>query len=416
MEAAIAVPPDETDIAPEHSRGPRIWPRVVGVLILLVGAGGAWIWQNPGFVQKSLLPGLAGHEAEADRFKALDARLARLEQRPVPMPVDLGPLNARLDALEKRAPAAPETIDLRPLLARLDALETREASPAPRAEAAPTQSAGPVLVPMGPDLRPLLARLEALETRETSPAPRAEATPTQSASPVLVPMGPDLRPLLARLEALEKHAGDRVADPGKMDAISSRVDALSSRDPAADVRARLDDLEHNLSGLAAKGAGTAEVSERAARLARLEAAAIALAAGRALGPIPDAPPALTRFATTLPPTEAAIRLAFPAAAQAALKVSKPDTEGKSFLESVLARLQDVRLITVREGDHVLIGNSAVSILARARVLLDAGDVNGAAQTVATLSGPPAGKMAPWLDDAKALAAAREALASLAGNG
>jgi len=49
-------------------------------------------------------------------------------------------------------------------------------------------------------------------------------------------------------------------------------------------------------------------------------------------------------------------------------------------------------------------------------LLDAGDLPGAIRTVATLTGPAAEKMAPWLADAKALQAAREALASLAESG
>ena len=53
---------------------------------------------------------------------------------------------------------------------------------------------------------------------------------------------------------------------------------------------------------------------------------------------------------------------------------------------------------------------------RQRVLLDVGDLSGATRAVATLSGPAAEQMAPWLADATALQAAREALASLAENG
>ncbi len=102
--------------------------------------------------------------------------------------------------------------------------------------------------------------------------------------------------------------------------------------------------------------------------------------------------------------------------QPPLQVSLPDTEGKPFFDRVLARLQDFRLITVREGDHVVIGNSTAAILAHARVLLEVGDLGGATRTVATLSGPPATKMAPWLADANALQAAREALAALAESG
>ena len=344
----------------EPVRGPRLWPRVAGAAILFLGAGGAWVWQNPASLN-ALLPLRGGDDTAV---KTLEARIARLEQRP-----------AQYDAA--------------PLAARLDALEKRGSVPAP-----------------GPDLRPLIARLDALETRvarDTSPVP-SSAT------------GEDLRPLLTRLDALERRLAEAGTDPGKVDAIASRVDALSSRDPAADLRARLDDLERQLGGLSAKGAGTAETSDRAARQARLHAAVVALAAGRPLGAIADAPAALTQFATAAPPVESALRLAFPAASRAALKASLPDTEGKPFLDRVLARLQDFRLVTVREGETVLIGNSAVAILARAQAQLDAGDLAGATLTAGKLTGPPAEKMAAWLADAKALVAAREALASLSGNG
>jgi DNA-binding FadR family transcriptional regulator len=83
---------------------------------------------------------------------------------------------------------------------------------------------------------------------------------------------------------------------------------------------------------------------------------------------------------------------------------------------VLARLEGSHLITVREGDRVVVGNSTAATLTHARALLDAGDLGGAARAVGTLTGPAAEKMAPWLADAKALQAAREALAALAEKG
>jgi hypothetical protein len=366
--------PHTHESVPEPVGGPRLWPRVVGVLILLIGAGGVWIWQNPGFVQssmRSLFPGAAGRDTGAAEIKALETRVTRLEQRP--SPADLA---QRLDALEQHQLSAGESqVDLRPLLARLNALEARS-----------------------------------VEGRSAAVAP-----PTSpSAAPAQTPVGPDLQPVLARLDALEKQQAQTTADPAKVDTLASRVDA--ARDSAAEVRGKLDTMEHRLSELAANQTNLATSSDRSGRIARVEAADMALAAGKPLGTIPDAPPALTRFATSAPPTEASLRLAFVPASQAALRVSQPDTEGKPFLDRVLARLQDFRLITVREGDHVVIGNSTAATLSRAQVLLDAGDLAGAAREVGSLSGPPAEKMAPWLADAKALQAAREALASLAESG
>jgi hypothetical protein len=348
---------------PDTDRGPRMWPRVVGVLILLLGASGAWVWQNPGSL-RSLFPGLAGHDTEAAAIAALQDRVAQLEQR---SPADLEPVTRRLDALEARLgsstvpPSAPPT-DLRPLLARLDTLEAR-----------------------------------------SKDAPGSNQAPA-----TLVPVGPDLRPVLARVEALEKER-----DPAKVAALAERVEALSARDPGAELRGKLDAVEHQLTVL---GSSDTKLAGDAARLGRLGAADIALAAGRPLGPIPDAPEALSRFATAAPPTEAGLRLAFPPAAEAALKVSAPDTEGKPFLDRVLARLEGSHLITVREGDRVVVGNSTAATLTHARALLDAGDLGGAARAVGTLTGPAAEKMAPWLADAKALQAAREALAALAEKG
>ena len=384
---------DEPHPEPEPVSGPRLWPRVVGVLILLIGAGGVWIWQNPGFVQssmRSLFPGFAGHDTAAAEIKALADRVTRLEQRSSPADLsspDLVPpdLARRLDALEQRLPPPGQPpVDLRPLLARLNALEARS-----------------------------------VDSRSAAPQPASPPTASAPPAPALVPGGvpvePDLQPVLARLDALEKQQTRSAVDPTRVDALASRVDALAAREPA-DVRGKLDDVEHRLSDLAASQMKLAFSSDRAARIAQWEAADMALAAGKPLGTIPDAPPALTRFATTAPPTEAALRLAFVPTSQAALKVSQPDTEGKPFLDRVMARLQDFRLITVREGDHVVIGNSTAATLSRARVLLDAGDLAGAAREVSALSGPPAEKMAPWLADAKALQAAREALASLAESG
>ena len=78
---------------------------------------------------------------------------------------------------------------------------------------------------------------------------------------------------------------------------------------------------------------------------------------------------------------------------------------------MLARAQE--LLIVRQGDHVLVGNPAAGVLARAQEALDAGDLNGAIAAVESLSGPPRQAMDGWLADAKALADARAALADMA---
>ena len=373
------------EVTPEPARDvrPRVWPRIAGAVILLAGAGGTFVWLNPGPVRRSLesiWPHDGRREAAEAAIKAVADRVAKLEQTPV---ADLGPIVARLAALEKQQPDPRPVPDLQPV----------------------------------PDLRPVIARLDALEAKPAATAvPDAGPTAVPSAVSIgIAPVGTGLGPLLARLDALE-HRPVPAADERKVDAIASQVEALSARDPGPELRARLDDAEKKLGGLATTSAKATEAADRAALIARLQGASAALTAGRPLGATPGAPPALARFATSAPPTIASLRLAFPAAEQAALKVSKPDLAGKSFANRILGRLQDFHFLTVREGDRVLLGNTTAAHLTHARTMLDAGDLDGAVKAVSALSGPPADAIASWLGDAKALLAAREALTALSGPG
>src|SRR4029077_17554246 len=98
----------------------------------------------------------------------------------------------------------------------------------------------------------------------------------------------------------------------------------------------------------------------------------ALAMGQPLGTWPGAPPALARFATEKPPTEAELRLAFPAAARRAAEASKPRTESASLAQRMCMHIAS--MVTVREGDRVILGAPASVVLAAARERLDAGDL------------------------------------------
>ena len=82
---------------------------------------------------------------------------------------------------------------------------------------------------------------------------------------------------------------------------------------------------------------------------------------------------------------------------------------------MLARLwaQAQNLVTIREGDNVLVGDPAAGVLDRARTALDAGDLVGAVATVGSLTGPAADAMAGWMMQARALLDARAALADWA---
>ncbi len=303
----------------------------------------------------------AWHEQQAgSELRALANRLAQLEQRREPArSFDLDPLQARVAMLANQ-------------VSQLE--QQRPAQPA--------------------DLGPLEARVAALEHGPT----------------------PDLASLEAQVAALQKQATDASQISARVDALAAQVAALAGRDRSAegDLAHRVDTDEARLTTLEQVTAAMTAKADQAARLVRIEAARVALAAGQKLGTVPGAPPAVARFAAASPPTEAALRLAFPRAEQAALAASQPDTGGKPFLGRMLTRAEE--LVTVRQGDRVLVGNPAAGVLARARGALDAGDLAGAVAAVSGLSGPPAAAMAAWLADAQALLAARAGLADLAAHG
>jgi len=223
-----------------------------------------------------------------------------------------------------------------------------------------------------------------------------------------------------RVQALENAAKTSSA-PAALAPLAARLDGLAARlarleaapqqeGAAAELVARLAQDEARLEALTQHSGAVTEqlaaLSGRAQLLARLHAAELDLAAGRPLGELPGAPAALARFATTPPPTEAALRHDFPAAASAARAAAAP---------SLGTRLGDFlgALLTIRRGDQVLLGDPLAARLARAEAALDADDLDGALAALAPIEGPAATALAPWKTQAAALVAARQALAALA---
>ncbi len=305
-------------------------------------------------------------------FLLLAAAIAWVWQHPMVAPPQsdalerqVAALETRVARLEQRPQAQPP--DLAPLAARVAALEQRSpAAPAPAT-----------------DLGPLTARVGALEQRPpTAPAPAT-----------------DLGPLTARVGALEQRPLAVPAPATDLGPLTARVDALEQRQASdsASLQARVAALDNTIG-----------------RTVRVLAARQALDAGHKLGNLPGAPPALARFADTDPPTETSLRLAFPAASRAALTASRPATNDQPFLSHIWARTQD--LITIRQGDRVLVGDPAAGLLDRARKALDDGDLAGSVEAVAALKGPAAQAMAAWLTQARALLDARAALATWAAQG
>jgi hypothetical protein len=224
---------------------------------------------------------------------------------------------------------------------------------------------------------------------------------------------PDFNRITARLDAVEGRLADQTQLGARMDTLSGRIESLSGRDQTGIdlAKQQVGALTSRVAALEATATNVETVTRRLNRLARLQEASLALAAGRAIGDVPDAPESLARYAHAPPPTEADLRLRFPQAEKVALGARQPDENDAPFLDRVWNQAQG--LVTIRRGENVVVGNPAAVILNRAKTAIDAGDLSGAVAAVESLKGPPGQAMSVWLVDAKALLDARTALAQLA---
>lgn len=373
---SAAEPPKQLPAPPSARRRRNLAPWVYALAFVILGLALLWIWQNPMPSPNAVQPQEV--DATEQELHSVEAKVAVLEQRQGPAPVNLTPLEQRVAALEHHQP---EQADLAPIEAQITSLKAQVA-------AASVPGHGQTV-----DLAPLAQRVTALEHETASLHDLAGQETT-------------LRTQIAALTSV----GDRQKElDQRLTQIATAQQALTKQVAELDttVRNGAKSLDDRLQALSDQATRAAAEARTASHLARLQAARAALSAGEPLGAIDNAPAALARFATTKPPTEADLRLNFPAAAKNALAASQPDTADAPFGQRLWRRAQ--RLITVREGDRVIVGDPAAGILARAQTLLDVDDLGGAVAAVSSLSGPPAQAMAPWLEQARALLAAQQAL-------
>jgi hypothetical protein len=343
------------------------------VLFLALAGGLYYVWTNP-----------KGQD-DGDAIATLQRQVQAQAQA-------AGQEAAQLQALTQQAQS---------LADRVDKLEKSAATPAAPPGAAPAADTGD----LAKRLDELTAKVAALESQPAG-APAAAPAPQDN--------GADQQAIAALGQKLDQL---QAADKAALDQLQAQQkDALDQAQAAsaAQQKAMLDQIDGRI-GKLEQGAGKVEnAADRAARLERVQAAVVALQAGQKLGEIPDAPPALQKFANAVPPTEAALRESFPALAAHAREVSEPEVAHKTFLQRALARLQES--VTVRQGDDVLVGDPAAGVLADAEVKVQNGDLPGAVQRLQALHGPAAAAMQGWVDQAQSLIAARAALASLAARG
>lgn len=375
---------------------------VVLLFVIALGGGIYYVWTHPkpapidsGAVQSAV--DAAQQKIEADLQPQIQAAKDAASQATGPLHDQITALADRVDKLEKAPPAAAPAPETPP-----------PAAAPPAGDANPAPSASPDAVnALSQRLDQLSTKLDALASRpEPAPAPEPQA-PAPSADPQalanaqaqLATAQTQLAALGSKLDQLEqtqKTSLSQTEDQQKSEQEKQQatIEALT---------ARLDKVE--------QGTGRIESeADTAARAARLDEARAALAAGKPLGDIPGAPPALAKFAKTAPPTDAALRDAFPAVAEHARAVSQPQTAHESFWTRVLARMQQA--VVVRRGDDVIVGDPAAGVLTRATDDVNRDDLAGAVQALGALQGPAAQAVSGWVAQARSLLDARAELASL----
>ncbi len=222
--------------------------------------------------------------------------------------------------------------------------------------------------------------------------------------------------LQSQLATLQQAATQAQSQPAPAPSLATSADlaekfaALSAQVTAMQTQLATD--HGALTTVQAANTNVTQLNAKMVLLNRLESARIALESGQPVGDIPGAPPALAKFATTPPPTLSQLILAYPAAEAAANNASVDKQDKGTAWQQALARVEN--LVTISNGDHVIIGAPAAAITAQAGEELNAGDLAGAVATLTNgLSQSTQAALGPWLPEAQSLLAARAAIVALA---
>ena len=231
----------------------------------------------------------------------------------------------------------------------------------------------------------LTARIKKLEDTASRPAASADE---------LADLSKSSKDLAGQMTALQSKLADLERLDKEVTALSSSLDA--KRALAAGEVAKLLAVERLRTALE----GSASYSVALDHLKTSVGADPAI--DKLLGP-------LEAHAAQGLPSLAELRLRFPAVAKAIVAAGDGEADEEGTLSGVWERLRNV--VSVRPVGPAE-GGSPGAIAARAEVALQAGDLPGAISQLETLSGKAVGAAADWLDQAKARAAAEDALAQV----
>jgi hypothetical protein len=364
--------PEPTRTASASPARTRSGAAVPLAVLALLAAGGAagwtwWVTQGPG-AAPVVAPAIA--PAAAPDLSAIEARIERIAAAQNAAPADPGAtaraeLEARISALQ-------------------DAIAARPGSGGEGADAAA--------------LRTQLAQLrdEIGALRAMAPDPAADATSD------------------SRLSAIEAELRNAVQlSATNMQAMSGGI---------VDFQGRLDALDARIAALEKQGTG--------ARSALADSVALALAADQfrraldtgapyrnamtMLAAPAAADPEIGRLAAILEPnadrgimSRAALAVSFAETVETVLSHAPADVD---TIERMVGRLRDV--VRVRRVGPSVTGDSPEAIVARAEFLVKDGDIAAALGALSGLEGAAAAAAAPWMERARTLLGAEDALADI----
>jgi hypothetical protein len=409
-------PPPPVPAAPEKRVVRRGGTPLLLTLVLVAGLGGGiyWTWSHPDPAA------IAAPAADADFSAKLQA------------------LTDRVDRLEKVPTAAVDTDTPAKLQAMSDRLDKLEKAPSPDA-AQPAPAGADATVELSKKLDDLTGQVSGLSAKEDQLAAglsKAQEVAAQKPADISTPPVDHTAQEVASAAAIQ--AQQQLADLGgktnyaltqqksTLDTLEQRLGKLEQTEQSdlsaaqaqssaqAQASAQVTALDSRVDKLEQSEGQLAGASKDATLAVKLEAAQADLAAGKPLGDLPGAPPALQRFATVAPPTLAGLRAQFTDVSAAILAASRPEEAHTTFLSRALARVE--QSVTVRQDDHVIVGDPAAGLVARAQAALAADDLASAVTALDGLSGRAADAAKSWRDQARALIAAKAALLSMAAHG
>ncbi len=380
-ETAEAEPPPEhavqEEALPERPKRPSVvLPVIFWIVIILAAIGGGLFASQPYWTPyaQSYIRSMQGDPFEDPRLTGLSDRLAAVE--------GLAQSNREsgdvLQGLEAARAQSGEAVQA--LLARVGELE-----------------------------QALEETRESVAAAQTPPPPEPEPQPQQTGEADRSVQ--ELSDRIARLEAAELPS----IDPAELERLSAENVRLS--EALAEVSRQVGSLEE---AARTTGAGAEKMQAMLVAIAPLrdvlrtsepfaeELEALSSVAGEH-PELAEVVGMLQPYAGTGIPTLTTVRTRFDATAREVAKAARP-VEDDGWVGSVLNRLSS--LVTVRRTGEDAVEGSADAALDQAEAALAAGELATAIKAVESLGSAAAEAARPWLDDARARAAAERALATL----